>query len=431
MDTRWKSGGLALIGFLTLFVLVGGVGAWAAFTRIHGAVIAPGIVEVATNRQVVQHPTGGVVGTILVKEGDAVEAGAVLMRLDDTFDRSELSVIEGQLYSLLGTAGRLRAEQDGADSIVFDPDLVAAAASSSEAAGIMASQTRLMTTRAETRDKQVSQLQERKTQIGRQTEGLTSRIEALDTQLKLIRQELAVQNQLLDQGLTIASRVLALQREEAEIHGTISQARASIAENASKIAEIELAILNVHSTVREEATTTLREIETKIAELRVNRAAKLEVLNRMDVTAPVPGVVLGLQVHALRSVIRPADPLLYIIPQRSELVIATQIAPTQIDQVQVGQVAQIRFSAFDHRSTPDIFGHVTQVAADVLADQRTGASFYRVEIKPDPGQLQVLGDRHVIPGMPVETFIQTSERSPLNYLVRPLADYFNKAFRER
>lgn len=430
-DKVWSGRRYAIAGYTTVFVLLGGMGAWAALTRINGAVVAAGIIEVASNRQVVQHLTGGVVGEIRVKEGDTVKVGDVLMRLDDTFDRSELAVIEGQLFSLLGTAARLQAEQDDKMEITFDPDLLKAAATDPEAAEIVTGQKRLMAARAETRDKQAAQLQEKKAQIAKQNEGLESRIQALQTQVSLIGKELDAQNKLLAQSLTNASRVLALQREEAEIRGTISQARSNIAENSGRVAEIEIAILNIHSTVREEATTALREIEAKIAELKENRNAKHETLSRMDITAPMSGVVLGMQVHALRSVIRPADPLLYIIPQEQNLVISTQISPTQIDQVHVGQMAHIRFGAFDHRSTPEIFGHVTKVAADVLSDQRTGATFYKAEIKPDAGEMAKLADKHVMPGMPVETFIQTAERSPLEYLVKPLADYFTKAFRER
>lgn len=430
-DRKWTSSGYAIAGYATVFVLLGGMGAWAALTRINGAVVASGIIEVASNRQIVQHLTGGVVGEIRVKEGDTVKAGDVMMRLDDTFDRSELAVIEGQLFSLLGTAARLQAEQDEKIEITFDPELLKVAASDTDVAEIVVGQKRLMEARAETRGKQAGQLQEKKAQIGKQNDGLESRIKALETQQSLIGKELDAQNKLLAQSLTNASRVLALQREEAEILGTISQARSNIAENAGRIAEIEIAILNIHSTVREEATTALREIEAKVAELRENRNSKLETLSRMDITAPMSGIVLGLQVHALRSVIRPADPLLYIIPQEHDLVISTQISPTQIDQIHVGQMAHIRFAAFDHRSTPEIFGHVTKVAADVLADQRTGATYYKAEIKPDVGEMLKLGDKHVMPGMPVETFIQTTERSPLEYLVKPLADYFAKAFRER
>lgn len=428
---KWSGRGYALVGYVTVFVLLGGSGAWAALTRISGAVVAAGVVEVASNRQVVQHLTGGVVGEIFVKEGDAVQAGDVLMRLDDTFDRSDLAVIESQLHSLLGTAARLKAEQDGKTEIAFDAELAAAARTRDDAAEIIDGQRRLLAARAETRDKQVGQLLEKKTQIARQNEGLESRIASLETQLELIGKELDAQNKLLAQALTNVSRVLALQRDEAEISGTIAQARSSIAENAGRVAEIEIAILNIRSAMREEATTALPDIEARIAELREQRNAKLEMLSRMDITAPMSGAVLGMQVHARRAVIRPAEPLLYIIPQENDLVVTTRIPPNQIDQVHVGQTAHLRFSAFDQRNTPEVFGHVTRVAADVLTDERTGSPFYKAEIRPDAGELRKLGDGPVIPGMPVETFIQTTERSPLEYLVKPLADYFSKAFRER
>lgn len=431
MNNKWNGRNYAVIGYATVFLLLGGMAAWAALTRINGAVVASGAIEVASNRQVVQHPTGGVVGQIMVREGDRVNAGDVLMRLDDKFDRSELAVIEGQLFSLMGTAARLMAEQDGKAEIRFDPEMIERAGTDPAVQEIIDGQTRLKEARQETREKQVGQLSEKKQQIAKQNEGLQSRIKALDTQLKLIGEELDAQNKLLKQSLTNASRVLQLQREQADISGTISQAESSIAENAGKVAEIELAILNINSNTREEATTSLREIEAKIAELKENRTAKLETLSRMDITAPVPGVILGMTVHALKSVIRPADPLLYIIPQENDLVVKTQISPTQIDQVHVGQVAHIRFGAFDHRTTPELVGQVTKVAADVLKDERTGLTYYQAEIRPDDGELAKLGDKSVIPGMPVETFIQTSERSPLEYLIKPLADYFSKAFRER
>lgn len=430
-NNKWSSGGHALIGYSTIFVLLGGVGAWAALTQVNGAVVASGVIEVASNRQVVQHLTGGVVGEILVKEGSTVQAGDVIMRLDDTFDRSELAVIEGQLFSLLGTAARLKAEQDEKTEIVFDPEFLEAAKTRIEVAEIRDGQIRLLQVRAETREKQIGQLNERKSQISKQNEGLASRINALDTQLKLTIEELATQSRLREKGLAISSRVLELQSDEAETRGAISQTQSSIAENAGKMAEMELAILNVHSQVREQATTELREIEAKIAELREKRNSKRETLSRMEITAPLSGIVLDLQVHTLRSVIRPADPLLYIIPQNSDLVITTQIPPAQIDQVFPRQKAHLRFVNFDKRSTPEIFGHVSKVAADILTDQRTGATYYKAEIKPDPAEFRKLGQNQVIPGMPVETFIQTSERSPLEYLVRPIADYFLKAFRER
>jgi HlyD family secretion protein len=225
MEKKWTNSGYAIAGYATVFVLLGGMGAWAALTRINGAVVSAGVIEVASNRQVVQHLTGGVVGEIRMKEGDTVKAGDVLMRLDDTFDRSELTVIEGQLFSLLGTEARLQAEQDDKSEISFDPDLLKAVATNPEAAEIVTGQKRLMAARAETREKQAGQLREKKAQIAKQNEGLESRITALETQLKLIGKELDAQNKLLAQSLTNASRVLALQREEAEIRRRCARSR--------------------------------------------------------------------------------------------------------------------------------------------------------------------------------------------------------------
>lgn len=428
---RWHGRSQILAGFLTLAFLVLGIGAWVAFTTIHGAVIGSGIVEVETNRQVVQHQIGGVVGEILVQDGDVVTAGQVLMRFDEKIDRSELAIIEGQLYSLLGTQARLKAEQDDTPDIEFDPEMLARAKTDAEVQEMITGQTRLLKARRDTRDKQIGQLVERRKQITEQIDGLVDRVSALERQKSFIDSELVGQNQLLKEALTQTSRVMALEREGAEIDGDTSGARASVAENRARIAEIEIAILNVSSAMREEAITQLRTIEAQIAELRQRRIAAIETLSRMELRAPVGGVVFGLQVHALRAVVRAAEPILYIIPQDVGLVVTTNIAPSSIDQVHVGQKAELLFVAFDRHQTPDIKGTVIEVSADVFNDERSGASFYKVRILPDTGEIAKLGNAHIVPGMPVEAFIQTTERSPLAYLVKPLADYFNKAFRER
>ncbi|MDI7861381.1 HlyD family type I secretion periplasmic adaptor subunit [Rhizobiaceae bacterium n13] len=431
MSSQWNSSRHNWIGYLTLAFLVLGIGAWAFFTRINGAIIAGGIVEVETNRQVVQHQIGGVVGEVFVKDGEVVKAGQLLLRLDDTFDRAELAIVESQLYTLLGTTARLTAEQDDSESLTFDPELLERAAKDPEIKAIVDGQERLFRARRETADKQVSQLQERKQQVLEQITGLEQRTEALGDQLAIVEKELLGQNKLLKDKLTQASRVMALERDAAEIRGDISGAKANVAENRGKIAEIEIAILNIRVEMREESITTLRDIEGKIAELRQKRATALETLSRMEVRAPVGGAVFGLQVHARRSVVRAAEPMLYIIPQDVGLVITTQISPAQIDQVHVGQDAILRFAAFDHRTTPDLNGHVIEVSADVFTDEKTGASYYKAQVEPMPGETTKLGQRQVLPGMPVEAFIQTYERSPLEYLIKPLSDYFVKAFRER
>ncbi|MCF1460205.1 HlyD family type I secretion periplasmic adaptor subunit [Agrobacterium vitis] len=427
----WQARGHTALGYGALAVLVLGLGAWSTLTTIQGAVVGSGTVEVETNRQVVQHQAGGIVQDLLVKEGDVVQPGQVLLRMDEKLDQSELTIIENQLFSLLGNAGRLTAEQDGKSEISFDPELVERAKTDSHVREIIEGQRNLLQARQENRDKQVGQLQERKHQTAQQIEGLNAKLNALRQQRQLISEELAVQQKLLRDGLTQTSKVMTLQRSEVEADGEIASSMASIAESRAKIAEIEIAILNVSGELREQSITDLRNAEAQIAELRQKRVSSLETLGRTEVTAPTGGVVFGLTVHALRTVVKAAEPILYIIPQNVGLVITTNLPPNEIDQVHVGQKADLVFAAFDRRQTPDIHGTVIEVSADVFNDEKTGNSFYKAKIRPDEQEIARLGDVQVLPGMPVETFIQTTERSPFTYLTKPLASYFNKAFRER
>jgi HlyD family secretion protein len=420
-----------ITGFATVAVLVLGLGAWSTLTSIAGAVVGMGVVEVETKRQVVQHATGGVVGKILVKEGQKVKAGETLLLFDDTFDRAELGVIESQLYPLLGTRARLIAEQDDAAEPVFDPELVERAKTSPTEAEIIRSQRDLLVARRATRDKQIEQLNERKRQVQEQNDGMDARIKALEQQLALIRGDLEGQRSLLGQGLTQKSRVTALERDEAQALGSIEEARSSIAENKARIAEIEFAIINVGAQMREEAIKTLGENDGKIAELRERRNSTLATLSRIEVTAPVEGIVYSLQVHAVRSVVRAAEPIMYIVPDNVKLVISVQIPPSQIDQVHIGQDAVVRIDAFDRRHTPDLKGKVKLVSADIITNERTGQSFYVGTVELLPGEEHFLLGKEIRPGMPAEVFIRTTERTPFDYLVRPLTSYFGKAMLER
>ena len=421
-----------ITGFVTVFVLVFGFGAWATLTEMAGAVVGVGVVEVETKRQVVQHATGGVVGKILVKEGQQVKAGETLIVFDDAFDRAELKVVESQLFPLLGTQARLLAEQDDAPEPEFDPELVERAKTSPTEASIIRSQTELLKARRLTRDQQMDQLKERQVQVKKQIEGLNSRIEGLNNQIMLIDGDLKGQRDLLKRGLTQRARVTALERDRAEAIGNIEEAEASIAESKARIAEVELAMINVSSQMREEAIKELGETEGRIAELRERRNSILETLSRIEVKAPMSGRVFNTQIHALRQVVRAAEPIMEIVPNDVKLVISVQIPPSQIDQVHVGQKAIIRFQAFDRRHTPDLQATVRRVSADVVSDQRTGQSYYTASLTINEGEQKYLGPTaEIIPGMPVDAFIQTTERTPFDYLVRPITSYFGKSMLER
>ncbi len=428
---KWSAKLPLVIGILGLIVLVGGFGTWATFSNLSGAIIASGAVEVDRNRQVVQHPDGGVVAAIRVDEGDLVTKGDVLVELDATLLASELAITESNLFELMARRGRLEAERDEAEQLTFDPDLIAAGETTPEVQALIDGQARLFEARKNTQAKEFEQLSKRRDQINSQIEGISAQQEALGIQSNLLKEELENQQSLLKKGLAKASSVLNLQRQEADILGNLGNLTAAKAESEGRITELEIEIIRRQTARREEAITQLRELQFRENTTAEQRRGIQERLSRMNITAPVSGVVYGLSVFAPRSVIRPADPVMYLVPQDRPLVVASQVDPIHVDQVFVGQEVIVRLSAFDQRTTPELFGKVIQLSADAFTDQTTQASFYRAEIVLNPGELAKLPEgRALIPGMPVESFIRTEDRSPIAYLTQPLVDYFRKALRE-
>jgi HlyD family secretion protein len=418
-------------GLVALLILVAGFGTWAATTEISGAIIAGGQIQVDQNRQVVQHVDGGIVEEILVEEGDTVDQGEVMIRLDPTLLRSELKIVEGQYFELLARRARLEAERDNSEEIVFPDLVVARAETDEEVAELIEGQRNLFFARRASMDREVEQLNKRSDQIGNQIEGVEAQVEALAAQLSFVDEELESQKSLLARGLAQASRVLSLQREAARLAGERGELVSSKAQAEGEITEIEIEIIKLDTARREEAITTLRDMQYRSRELAEQRLALLEQLKRLEITAPVAGVVYGMTVFAPRSVIRAADPVLYLVPQDRPLVIAAQIEPIHIDQTHVGQEVTLRFSALDQRTTPELFGTVTQISADAFTNEETSASYYRAEIILNEGEAEKLPEGStLIPGMPVEAFLRTADRTPLAYLVKPFTDYFSKAFRE-
>lgn len=429
--SKWSAKGPVTLGMIGLLILLGGFGTWAVMTSIAGAIVAGGRIEVDRNRQVVQHPDGGVVAEILVDEGDTVTLGQTLIRLDSDLLKSQLLITEGQLFELIARRGRLEAERDGTDTITFDPELLRAAKARQDVQDLIEGQERLFVARRDSIARETEQLGKRRGQIANQIDGIKAQQASLQKQLKLILQELEGQQSLLDKGLAQASTVLNLRRNEANLEGTLGELIASEAQAEGRITEIDIEILKLGTQQREEAITRLRDLQYREIELAEQRRTLQQQLERLDIKAPVSGVVYGLQVHTPRSVIRAADPVLYLVPQDRPLVIAAKIEPTDIDKIFVGQSVNLRLSALDSRQTPELRGTVKQVSADAFEDKFSQASFYRAEIVLNDGEQDKLPAGTVlIPGMPVETFIRTHDRSPMAYLVKPLADYFAKAFRE-
>jgi HlyD family secretion protein len=345
--------------------------------------------------------------------------------------RSELAVLESQLYELMARRGRLVVEQTDKESITFDPELLAAARANPEVQALVDGQQSLFEARLRTMEREIEVMQERQVQIREQITGSEAEISSLKRQSELIAEELVGQRTLLEKGLAQASRVLALDREAARLEGQRGQMVSQAAQLKGQISELEIELLRLGASRREDAITKLRDLGFRELELKERRIALNERLSRLDVRAPLGGVVLDMTVFALKSVIRPAEPMLYIVPSDSALVVDALVDPIHIDSVRVGQEAVLRFSAFNTRTTPELFGTVSKVSPDAILDEATKRSYYRAEVLLGEGELLKLAGQELVAGMPVEVFIQTGERTPINYLLKPITDYFNRAVREQ
>ncbi|WP_444968081.1 HlyD family type I secretion periplasmic adaptor subunit [Roseovarius pacificus] len=429
-DPKWKGVLPLTAGILALVALVGGLGLWAVRAELSGAVVAPGQVKVETNRQAVQHPEGGVVGDLLVKDSDRVDEGDILIQLDGRRPKSELSIVEAQLRELAARKARLQAERDNAEEIAFDPDLVALAASRPEVDKLLQGERTLFHSRNESLEQEVSLLNEQNQQIEDRIAGLQAQLDALNEQASLTQNDLDSEKQLLDQNLTRASRVSELMRELAGLKGQIGRLEAESAELRGQKTSNGIALLQLKTQRRENAVSLLRDLEFREIELSERRLSLQDTISRLDIRAPVGGIVYGLQVFGAQSVVQAAQPLMYIVPQDQPLVVSARVDTINIDEVYAGQEASLQFSAFDQREIPELKGAVRSLSADVLRDEATGEAYYSVEIVPDSSEITKLQGQTLLPGMPVQSFIQTGARSPLTYLIEPMASFFHRAFRE-
>lgn len=428
--TRWRVKGTVWTGLIALAVLIFGLGGWAGFARLSGAVLAPGQVEVESHHQIVQHLDGGLVEAILVREGDLVTAGQVLVRLDGRMLRSELAIVEGQYFEILARRGRLETERANRDEIQFPPILTEAAAHDPALEEIMAGQISLFLARRDTQAQAVEQFYRQITQIEAQIRGIDAQISALNHQRRLIGRELSDAESLLDKGLAQAPRVLSLEREAARMDGQLGELEASRAQAEARMTEIDIMRLRQIAARREEAETALSDQADDELRLAERRRTLIESIDRLEIRAPVAGVVHQLGVTTPRAVIRAAEPILYLIPQDRPLVVIARIAPIDIDQVGIGQPVALRFSALSQRTTPEIEGQLVGISPDAVVDDVTRLAYYRAEVAIPPEERAKLGDSTLIPGMPAEVFIRTGEQSPIRYLLKPFTDYLARAMRE-
>jgi HlyD family secretion protein len=426
--------GYLMTGVFVMALLLGGIGVWAHTAEISGAVMASGNIVVDSSVKKVQHPTGGVIGAIYVKDGQRVKAGETLVMLDETVLRANLKMVTKLLDETAVRQARLKAERDERAEIAFDPDIISRKADP-VLAETMDSETKLFTSRRNAREGLKSQLRERITQLREEVKGLEAQFSARSQELGYAKAELVGLDELDHKNLVSTPRLTAARRTVAQLEGDLAQVTASIAQSRGKIAEIELQILQIGQELQTEVGKDLRDQQGREAELSERRVAAEDQLTRTAIKAPQSGTVHQMSVHTIGGVINPSEPLMLIVPEADKLVIDAKVSPQDIDQLSLGQPAFVRFSAFNHRTTPEVTATVTRVSADLVVEPGArGAgeiAYYSVRLALTDDAKQKLAGLTLLPGMPVEVHIKTSERTALAYFAKPIADQFARAFRER
>ena len=417
-----------LIEFVLIIGLFGGFLAWAALSPISGAVIASGTVKVEQGLKKIQHPTGGVISDINVKEGDAVEAGDVLIRLDTQSAFAERAIYQDQLNALLARQARLLAERENrkfnapviqrADGGLIPPDIIQGEVSLFEARRV-----------ALLSQKQV--LNEHKIQFDSEIKGNTVQIDAKQKEIELLQLELKGVEDLYAANLASVARVMPLRRELARSQGDLKVLATQIAQLEAKIDEVNVQITSLDQERYSDVNRDLQDLEPKIAELKNRQTIASDVLRRAELRSPVSGFVSQLSVHTLGGVVQPGEVVMQIVPRNSPLTVEANISPNDIDQVHLGGKATLRLTAFNRRVTPELIGTLTTIAADAVRDDRTGQSSYPIKISIPSPELTKLSGAEILPGMNAEIYVETMQRSVLSYLLKPALDQFAKVFREK
>lgn len=418
----------AIIGIFAVFALGGSAVAWASLTEISGAVIAPGAIEVVGKPKSVQHLDGGVVEKILVTDGQLVERGEVLMRLDDTLLNANLLIYKTRLAEALATRARLIAEQSDATQIEFDMTDPLLAGVDTEV--YVNGQAEIFAARQEFEAGRREQLAEKIRQFQNQTNGVNALINAKQQQSEFLETELGAQRQLSEQGLARASQLLGLQRSKADLLGQIAEHTSELARIQNSVRDTELELLQGKRQLKEEAVTRLREVTTQIEELRQQITSTQKQLERVAIRAPSNGRIHEMQITTEGGVVPPGGTILQVIPSDEGLGFRSRVDPASVDQVFVGQEATLRFSAFNQRTTPELIGYVQDVSPTSVVDEATGQTFFWVTLNASDEELDRLGDVVLVSGMPVEAYLKTTDRTVLSYLTKPFTDQLDQAFRE-
>jgi HlyD family secretion protein len=419
---------LRVAGAVIVFLL-GGIAVWAATTQISGAVIAPGNVVVDSNVKKVQHPTGGIVTEVRARDGDRVKVGDLLVRLDETVTRANLSIVSNNLDQLIAQKARLEAERDGLPDVPVPKEL-ASRMDDPDVARIMESAKKLFSLRQAARVGQKDQLSKRIEQLKEELVGYEAQERAKAREIELIEKQLAGARELYAKKLMPVTKFTEIERDATRLQGEHGVLLATMAQIKGKISETELQILQVDRDANSDIGKEMREVDTRIGELIERHVAAEDQLRRVEVRAPGSGVVDQSSVHTVGGVIAPGETIMLIVPDQDSLKVEARVSPQDIDQLHLGQSVALRFSGLDQRTTPVINGTLSHISPDTTVDPKTGQRYYTVRISLDPKQIARLGSVKVVPGMPVEVFVQTGDRSALSYLLKPLDDQLSRAFKE-
>jgi len=425
---NFRLGPRIAIASLLAVLLIGGAGGWAATAKLAGAVISQGVVIVDQKVKSIQHRDGGIVSDIAVTEGDVVKKGQILLRLDDAQTKAERLIVKAQLVELTARHARLLAEREGKDKVVFPMDFLASDPAAPELAY---GEERLFEGLRAGRKSQEAQLRLGIEQIAAEIVGLDGQLAAKREEIALVEAEYAKIKDLADRKLVETTRVYSTGRERVRLRGELGEIDAAVARARTRSSEISLQILSIDETSRTDAQREIGTLETRLSELKERATAVDDRLSRTDIRAPISGTVNELNVHTVGGVITPAEVLVTIVPENANLKVEVRLPPVSIEQVSEGQVARLRFPAFNQRTTPELVANMTYVAPATTRDNKTGEEYYLGHVEIPVGELAKLGDSNLLPGMPVEVFVSTDERTVVSYLARPVLDQFSRAFRER
>ena len=416
------------IGLIVLLSTLGIFGLWAFIAPIDGAALAPGFVTVKSHKKTVQHLDGGIVSQLLVKDGDIVKAGDLLLTLDGTENKAQLEISRGQFFTLLAQVARLEAERDGKTKLTY-PDIFKGV-TDPRALESKRTEEQIFTARKNAHEGEMAVLKQRIGQLNSRVDGLKGQQTSKQDLLTSYREELRDLKELLAEGFVDKQRLRDIERQHSLNSGEISALTAEIASSQIQIGETKLEILQLEKKFQEEVAGKLSEAQAELYDVNQRMLAIRDKVVRIDIKAPVAGRVMGLAVHTLGGVILPGHPILEIVPQQEELVIEAQVTPLDIDRVNIGLVAEVRFSAFKQAITPVIEGKLINLSADRLIEEKTGTPYYLAQIELTPDSYQKMQNLELLPGMPVEVLIKTGERTVFEYLTKPISNAFARAFIE-